>query len=126
MNSTCDSPTEASQQHQLFALLSKLHPQSVTVERRGETRYPYPHLIRITPVEEDGTTPSGDPFVVVGKHISESGLGFFHPDSLPYRYVQATLGDDPETAFTLLVDLSWCRFAQQGWYESGGRFLEAG
>ena len=24
-----------------------------------------------------------------------------------------------------LIDLAWCRFTKQGWYESGGRFLEA-
>ena len=23
-----------------------------------------------------------------------------------------------------LIDLTWCRFKRQGWYESGGRFLQ--
>jgi len=24
-----------------------------------------------------------------------------------------------------LVDITWCRFTQHGWYDSGGRFLHA-
>jgi hypothetical protein len=24
----------------------------------------------------------------------------------------------------LLIDVTWCRFTEQGWYESGGRFLQ--
>jgi hypothetical protein len=24
----------------------------------------------------------------------------------------------------MLVDLTWCRFMGQGWYESGGRFVQ--
>ena len=24
-----------------------------------------------------------------------------------------------------LIDLTWCRFTKQGWYESGGRFLQS-
>ena len=27
--------------------------------------------------------------------------------------------------FGFLIDLTWCRFTRQGWYESGGRFLES-
>ena len=27
--------------------------------------------------------------------------------------------------FGFLILLGWCRFTKQGWYESGGRFLEA-
>ena len=28
------------------------------------------------------------------------------------------------TPLGLLLDVSWCRFVKQGWYESGGRFLQ--
>ena len=24
-----------------------------------------------------------------------------------------------------LIDVTWCRFTKQGWYESGGRFLQS-
>jgi hypothetical protein len=124
MNSTCVSPVAPSLQHQVRSLLSQLHPRPSNVERRSETRYPYPYLVRLTPVDDDGTTPVGEPLVVVGKHVSESGMGFFHPEPLPFRYVIASFGDDPDSAISLLINLSWCRFARQGWYESGGRFLE--
>jgi hypothetical protein len=82
-------------------------------------------LIHLTPVGDDGCTPCGDSIVVVGKHLSERGLGFYHPQPLPYRRMIASLeaGNGQWTGF--LIDLNWCRFTRQGWYESGGKFLEA-
>jgi len=26
--------------------------------------------------------------------------------------------------FGFLIDLNWCRFTKDGWYESGGRFIQ--
>ena len=109
---------------QVSGLLSTLFPGGRLAERRREQRYPFPHLVHLTPVAEDGITPNGEPIVVVGKHLSERGLGFFHPRPLEHRCVIASL----ETAdgwIAFLIDLSWCRFTKQGWYESGGRFLRA-
>jgi len=109
---------------QVWRLLGSLYPRGDLVERRGERRYPYPYLVRLVPVAEDGVTPLGEIVVVVGKHLSERGLGFYHPKPLPHRRVLATL-DATGCPLTFLVDLSWCRFTSHGWYESGGRFLQA-
>jgi hypothetical protein len=106
---------------QVWGLLSSLYPVNGPMERRRETRYPFPHLIHLTPVGDDGTTPCGDSIVVVGKR----GVGFYHEAPLPYRRMIASLESGGGHWFGFLVDLSWCRFTRQKWYESGGRFLEA-
>lgn len=109
---------------QVWALLATLYPKHETNERRRDTRYPFPYLVHLTPVGEDGATPEGEPIVVVGKHLSERGLGFYHPKPLPYRRMIASLQAVNGQWVGFLIDLNWCRFTKQGWYESGGRFLE--
>lgn len=107
-------------------LLSRLYPQGHIPERRREARFPFPYLVRLTPVHMDGRTPIGPTVVVVGKHISEHGLGFYHPAPLPYRRVQAEIlnGMEDGGSLCVLMDLTWCRFNREGWYDGGGRFLE--
>jgi hypothetical protein len=109
---------------QVWGLLHALYPQREFVERRTDTRYPFPYLIHLTPVADDGITPAGETIVVVGKHLSEGGLGFYHPQPLPYRRMIASF-ESHGRWLGFLIDLNWCRFTCQGWYESGGRFLQA-
>lgn len=108
---------------QVRGLLGGLYPAGNLPERRREQRYPYPRLLIITPVESDGATRAGEPLTAAGKHLSETGLSFFHPDPLPYRWIVASLQKCDGNWFGFLVDLDWCRFTRQGWYESGGRFV---
>lgn len=110
---------------QVWGLLTTLYPRTELVERRRDNRYPFPFLIHLTPVGEDGVTPQGETVVVVGKHLSERGLGFFHPQTLPHRRVIASVETSVGRWIAFLVDVNWCRFTRQGWYESGGRFLQA-
>jgi hypothetical protein len=109
--------------NQVWGLLGALYPRGDLVERRGEQRYPYPYLVHLTPVAADGVTAVGESLVVVGKHLSERGLGFYHPRPIAYRRVIATLETTSGQRLGFLLDLNWCRFTRQGWYESGGRFL---
>jgi hypothetical protein len=109
---------------QIWNLLATLCPRNELVERRNDWRYPYPYLIRLTPVGRDGITPSGETIVVAGKQISEHGLGFYHQDPLPYRRMIASLETSTGACLAFLINLSWCRFMRCGWYESGGRFLQ--
>lgn len=110
---------------QVWHLLSALYPPAELSERRASHRYPYPYLVYLTPVGADGATPEGDPIVVVGKHLSERGFGFYHPKPLPFRRMIATLEATNGVRLGFLIDLTWCRFTRHGWYESGGRFLQA-
>ena len=112
-------------QAQVWDILGGLYPSGGVIERREENRYPYPYLIHLTPVGEDGQTPQGESIVAVGKHLSNRGLGFYHPRPLPYRHMIASLEATDGGRHGFLIDLTWCRFTKQGWYESGGRFIEA-
>jgi hypothetical protein len=110
-------------QMQVWGLLSAFYPEGGPVERRRESRHPFPRLIHLTPVGKDGMTPEGTTTVVVGKDISEHGLGFYHLKPLPYRRMIASVEAPNGQWLGFLIDISWCRFTHQGWYESGGRLL---
>jgi hypothetical protein len=109
---------------ELWAILGKLCPRRLAPERRRWTRYPFPYLILLTPVEDDDLTPAGSPIVVVGKHLSECGMDFYHPQPLPHRRMVASLEKPDGTWLSLVVDINRCRFTREGWYESGCRFLQ--
>lgn len=119
---TAESNEDAVRAH-IRALLNFLQPPS-GAERRRDVRYPFPFLLSLTPLGPQGLTPVGPDVVVAGKHLSERGLGFFHPGPLPYRRVLATVEGPAGRRLRCVMDVSWCRFMRVGWYESGGRFLE--
>jgi len=107
---------------QVRELLAGMYPAG-PFERRRSQRYPLPKLIQLQPVEADGATPKGPMLVASGKHISESGLSFFHPLPLQYRLIAASLEKADGQPARFLIDVDWCRCTQLGWYESGGRFV---
>jgi hypothetical protein len=108
---------------QVWGMLTTLYPRNDLIERRRDNRYPFPCLIHLTPVGDDGITPEGKPIVVVGKHLSENGFGFYHQFPLPQRRMIASVECKSGHWIGFLIDISWCRFTKGGWYESGGRFL---
>ena len=110
---------------QVWGILAGLYPPGKTSERRIDQRFPYPHLLYLSPVGDDGISPAGESVVVVGKHLSEHGLGFFYQQPLPYRRMIASLPAQESRWLGFLIDITWCRFTQHGWYDSGGRFLQA-
>ncbi len=109
---------------QVLGLLTALYPRNDLLERRRDNRYPFPCLIHLTPVGKDGCSPEGATVVVVGKHLSEHGFSFYHQAPLPHRRMIASLEAGRERWVGFLIDLKWCRFTKDGWYESGGRFLQ--
>jgi hypothetical protein len=115
--------TERDVRRQVIRLMRELCPKQEVLERRHESRYAFPYLIHVTPVADDGITPEGESTVVVGKHISERGLGFYHPKPLPHRRMIVSLEYNGHW-LGFLIDLRWTRFTKQGWYESGGRLLQ--
>jgi hypothetical protein len=108
----------------VWGLLANLYPVASLMNRRGEQRYPFACLAHITPVAENGLTPTGKPIVAATKNISEAGISFFHAVNLPYRRVVLSFDRNDITPISFLVDVSWCRFTRHGWYESGGRLLQ--
>lgn len=116
--------TDTLVRERVWRLLSNLYPVAPLLNRRMEQRYPFACLAHVTPVEEEGVGAPMPPMVVSTKNISENGVSFFHPGTLPYRRVLLRFERDDASSVTFLVDLSWCRFTRQGWYESGGRLLQ--
>lgn len=114
--------TEESVSGQVRRLLQRQAGDSALVERRRDRRYPFPTLMTLWPADGERLETS---FVIVGKDISDRGLGFFHQQPITCRraVVVCELPGAEPTAF--LVDINWCRFTCHGWYESGGRLLEA-
>jgi hypothetical protein len=110
---------------QVWGLLTTMYPRNDLMERRRDKRYPFPCLVHLTPVGPDGFTPEGETVVVVGRHLSEQGFGFYHQQPLPHRRMIASLECGKGNWLAFLIDLNWCRFTKDGWYESGGRFLQA-
>ena len=104
-------------------LLASHFGRTYAMERRRERRFPFPHLVQLTPLSDDGRTPSGPAMVAVGGELSEGGFGFYHASPLAHRQMIASLETVDKRWFSLVIDLTWCRFMRQGWYESGGRFL---
>ena len=76
-------PSDESVRRQVWEILARLYPPGKTTERRIDQRFPYPHLLYLTPVANDSLTPVGESVVVVGKHLSEHGLGFFYQQPMP-------------------------------------------
>lgn len=108
---------------QVWGLLSGMYSEAGLADARRHERFAYPRLIFVTPADEAGCPAPVGSFVVAGRHISESGLGFFHPQSIPHREVIVSLDHADGTWKSFLLELRWCRFIRQGWYESGGRLL---
>jgi hypothetical protein len=108
---------------QVWGLLAGMLLDGKFPERRHEQRYPYPRLLLLSPVDADGVTPVEATIVVAGKHLSERGLGFYHPKPLTHRLVVASLQTADGRWLGFLTDIRRCCFTQQGWYESGGRFV---
>ncbi|WP_425615145.1 hypothetical protein NA78x_005042 [Anatilimnocola sp. NA78] len=93
------------------------------IERRTETRHPYPYPIHMTPVDRDGHPLVDQTFVVVGKHVSNHGVDFYYAQPVEWSKVIASFNLPEGRWIGLLMELTWCRFSRHGWYDNGGRFV---
>ena len=118
------STQDESIRRQVWSLLAGLYPHGSATERRAAQRFAYPQLIHLTTTLSDGRSPGDNTLVVVGKTLSEGGLGFFHHEPLADRRMIASLPNHEQKFVSFLLDITWCRFTTLGWYESGGRFLQ--
>ena len=110
---------------QVWALLTTLYPKNGLTERRRHARYPFPYLVHLTPLDDQGNAKPDGSLAVIGKHLSEKGLSFYHSQPIPHRRMIVSIETRDQQWISFMIDLSWCRFTRQGWYESGGRFLES-
>ena len=108
---------------QVRRLLSATYQPVKGAQRRADQRFPYAKLVLLRPLDAHGEPLDGEPTVAVGKHLSERGIGFYHPGPMPHRLVEAEIDLPNGQSCRFVVELKWCRFTRLGWYESGGRFL---
>ncbi|MFC1757696.1 hypothetical protein ACFL2H_02875 [Planctomycetota bacterium] len=102
-----------------FAMLPRIF-----VDRRAHQRITYTQLFSLTPVNDaEEMATCGETIHVVGKNLSPTGIGFFHHDPIPSRYVVISLQQSRESYSQYLVKISWCRFLHPGWYDSGGQIV---
>ncbi len=121
--SDAPAPPDPSIQQQVWAVLAGIYPRGKAAEKRSSERFPYPNLLYLSPVDEDAK-PLGSPVVVVGKHLCEKGLGFYHFEPLPHRLMIASL-ELPQSQWAgFLIDVRWTRFTCFGVYDSGAKFIE--
>ncbi len=113
---------ESDVRSQVWRVLAGIYP--LEQERRHRARFPYPRLMRLIPLNEDGSRSDAPPFTVVGKHLSEEGLGFYHAIPLPHRQMLAQFELPGGGVVSFHVVLRWCRFIRDGWYESGARLVK--
>jgi hypothetical protein len=86
---------------------------------------PYPYPIYLTPLSPTEQPLLDQTVVVIGKHLSDHGLDFYHREALTYRRAIASLDAGELGWIGLLLELTWCRFTRHGWYDNGGRFVSA-
>src|ERR1043165_2281443 len=107
----------------VLSALDAVDPTARRLERRRETRYPYPYPIHLTPFGPDGQPQVERTFVVIGKHLAPHGIDFYCQQPLAERRVIASLDCGREGWIGMVVELTWCRFNRHGWYDNGGRFI---
>jgi len=86
-------------------------------------RHPFPYPVHLTPVDAQGRPQLAEAITVLGKHLSNHGLDFYHREPLAWQYVVASIAGGENRWLGFLMELTWCRFGQHGWYDNGGRFL---
>ena len=109
--------------NQVELALAAALPDRRGMERRRETRHPFPYPVHLTPVDDQGRPLLDEAITVLGKHLSTHGLDFYHREPLPWQRAIASLSGGDHRWVAFLMELTWCRFGQHGWYDNGGRFL---
>lgn len=107
----------------VWGLIERTFRSGHLPERRRAKRFPYSETLLVTPLADDGETAEGPSFTASGKHISATGLGFCHAGRLSARRVMVTFDAGHGELVHLELDLRWCCFIRDNWYESGGRFV---
>ena len=96
------------------------------LQTRSWHRIQFRKPILMTPLDEQTHRPAGESQVVTGRDISLGGLSFIHTEPVAHRMVAITFL--PETDLTALpesvvMNLTWCRYCQDGVLLSGGSFV---
>jgi hypothetical protein len=87
-----------------------------TRDRRGEVRYPF---FRPVTLSVDGRR-----HAAFSREISAIGVGLLHNLELPPGEVEVSLPSKRGHTVRMRTRILWCRSCGEGWYISGGRFVD--
>jgi hypothetical protein len=107
----------------VHSALSLYHPSLKHLERRSEPRFPYPYPFHLTPLSESGLILVESTLSVIGRHLSEHGLDFYHREPFPFRRAIATLPAMANGWIGLVIELKSTRLSGHGWYAYGGKII---
>ena len=108
---------------EVHSALSLYHPSLKHLERRSEPRFPYPYPFHLTPLSGTNEILIEQTLSVIGRHLSEHGLDFYHRDPFPFRRAIATLPAMANEWIGLVIELKSTRLSGHGWYAYGGRII---
>lgn len=93
-------------------------------ENRLESRHPYPYPVHLTPMNEKGEPQLEETVIVLGRHLSDHGIDFYHREPLGERRYIASLPIGSSDWVGFMLELHWTRFSRHGWYDNGGKFVQ--
>jgi len=106
-------------------LIASWNGPTTVVERRRWHRIPYRRSILITPLDDETLEPTGPSQMLPGRDISLGGVSFEHREPMASRKVACTFDPGSGSRESVVVRLTWCRFTKDGWYQSGGQFVQS-
>jgi len=108
---------------QLARASSAPRSEFLSDERRSSARDPFPYPVHLTPYSSEHLPDFDQTIIVIGRHLSEHGLDFYHHEPVPFRRAIVSLPTDGKEWVSFLFELFWTRYNCHGWYDNGGRFL---
>lgn len=93
-------------------------------ENRLESRHPYPYPVHLTPMNAQGEPLLDETVIVLGRHLSDHGIDFYHREPLGERRYIASLPVGSSGWVGFMLELHWTRFSRHGWYDNGGKFVQ--
>lgn len=90
---------------------------ALKTDRRAEVRYAF---FRPVSIEMD----DGHKYSAFTREISETGIGLIHNMDLQEGEVEVSIHSDCGYAIRVRTQIMWCHSCGEGWYISGGRFVE--
>jgi hypothetical protein len=87
-------------------------------ERRKQGRHPYFHPVTIQLKE------SPELYSAFSRDVSITGIGLLHWMPIPPQIIRVVLTPPNSPTLRVRVKISWCSAWGEGWYISGGRYLE--
>lgn len=109
-------PTKTNQVKEIRQLLSAAAKESWQ-DLRAERRFAFfrPVSIQI----------NGEPYSAFSRDISPSSIGLAHCMELPLGEVEIAVPTESDRTVKLWARLEQCIYCGQGWYISGGKFVES-